>query len=67
MTTFPIRVKIRLAQTQKITEKEWNFTHAGIPKVVESEWVIYMAVSFEAAFASFDSKEIQSVLIEKEI
>lgn len=62
----PVRVKLRLKKSQRITDKEWKVTIAGVVKTHTDEWVIYRAESIEVALRSFDPKEILSVLIEDE-
>ncbi len=60
----PIRIKLRLKKSQRISDKEWKVTIAGKEKIHTDEWVIYNAETMEVALRSFDPKEIISVLIE---
>jgi len=60
----PIRIKLRLKLSQRISDKEWKVTIAGVEKIHTEEWVLYRAETMEVALKSFDPKEVQSVLIE---
>ena len=60
------RVKLQLKLTQRISEKEWRVTVAGVEKVHTDQWVIYYAESMEVALKSFNPQEVLSVLITTE-
>lgn len=63
---FKVKVKLRLKKSQRISDKEWKVTVAGVEKVHTDEWVIFYAESIPVALRSFKPEEIRSVLIDNE-